>query len=463
LPASRRLLAAQGDTAQAVAALKEAMGRRSPELAAETADAAARLVAEEQKKSQAGERQKGMSEAPGNIHETLRERAQRGGIEALRQEDPGYMLRTEKLLPELLQDRRVQAEMDAIRQEPGNEHLTKDDVALANEWFRRKLEKLTPAELAKLESGEGKATWEGILWGQLKDSVQLQMQEAGAKTLSDTEIQKLAVMVPQAQQEGAASNGSATVAAQPTMPQQTLQGQRPAGAPGAHAAVHTAPSAGPPAMAANAAPPSASPGSAVAGSSPVTPGVASHLRPAIPVATLPPTVPPKAPAASSSAKHGTPDPVVAPAPLTPQVPPPLPKGAPAGITVADFERLLKITHAEKHLRPDPETYTSPEYRAWHRGAFAKGAYRIMPLERLIRRGPVREDGTTFVLTEEQALAHLKNSGGDIRLLEQSIKVPPGTLKEPLVLVYFPDPGKHNLRIPSGREDGANESWIPGGA
>ncbi len=32
----------------------------------------------------------------------------------------------------------------------------------------------------------------------------------------------------------------------------------------------------------------------------------------------------------------------------------------------------------------------------------------------------------------------------------------------MVVIEIKDPAKHNLRIPSGQEDGASELWLPGG-
>lgn len=57
------------------------------------------------------------------------------------------------------------------------------------------------------------------------------------------------------------------------------------------------------------------------------------------------------------------------------------------------------------------------------------------------------------------------TGGDIGKIEKELGIPPGTWNKPgatLSRIDIEDPRSLNLRVPNGREDGANPLWMPGG-
>lgn len=69
----------------------------------------------------------------------------------------------------------------------------------------------------------------------------------------------------------------------------------------------------------------------------------------------------------------------------------------------------------------------------------------------------------FVMTKTQMDCILARSNGDMTLIEAELGIPAGDWqKNEMVIIEILDPNKHNVRIPTGREDGANEQWLPGG-
>ena len=84
---------------------------------------------------------------PQDLRSALNDRAlSQGGIKALRQGDPVHMARWKVFMKDVLDDGRVLQDLEGIAQEPGFQHLAGDKQALINEWFRRKLETLTPEQ-----------------------------------------------------------------------------------------------------------------------------------------------------------------------------------------------------------------------------------------------------------------------------------------------------------------------------
>jgi hypothetical protein len=84
---------------------------------------------------------------------------------------------------------------------------------------------------------------------------------------------------------------------------------------------------------------------------------------------------------------------------------------------------------------------------------------------LDKYGLGQRDGTTFVLPKREADQILAAAKGDPRKLEELLGLPKGQLDSAeLVRIDFtPKAAKDlNLRMPSGREAGANEQWLPGG-
>ncbi|MDR5745432.1 DUF4150 domain-containing protein [Caballeronia sp. LZ029] len=129
----------------------------------------------------------------------------------------------------------------------------------------------------------------------------------------------------------------------------------------------------------------------------------------------------------------------------------------------DSSTIDRIRAIPKGERPLPETYMSAEVIESHLSQFDGGASRFMSKSNLEKYGPAQRDGTSFVMTKQQADVLLQSTGGNARAMEEALGLPDGFLdSNELVRVDIPDPRDLGLRIPSGNEAGANDLWIPGG-
>lgn len=136
----------------------------------------------------------------------------------------------------------------------------------------------------------------------------------------------------------------------------------------------------------------------------------------------------------------------------------------------DFERLDGLSPEQRQAiidtpkadRPDPSTYLSSDYIDSHLAQFQNGATKFMNKDSLDLHGIGQRDGTSFVMPSSEIDQMMKETGGDPRAMEQALGLPDGFFDSNIVRVDVQDPGDFGLRMPSGREAGANEFWIPGG-
>lgn len=114
--------------------------------------------------------------------------------------------------------------------------------------------------------------------------------------------------------------------------------------------------------------------------------------------------------------------------------------------------------------PDPDRMLPERYRTEHLSQFDHGGSRIQGREGYEKYGPFRTDGdnSTFLMPTDQVQHVLDNAGGDVRLIESQLGLEPGSLPTDLVHVEFPTLTSSDVRMPSGNETGANDSWIPYG-
>lgn len=126
------------------------------------------------------------------------------------------------------------------------------------------------------------------------------------------------------------------------------------------------------------------------------------------------------------------------------------------------EKNAEIIATEKGLRPDPDTYLSPEYTARHLEKFDDGATRFMTESNFNKYGIAQRDGTSFVMAKGEVDALLQRTEGDPRAMERELGLPDGFFDSAVVRVDIPQPQDAGLRMPSGNEAGANDLWIPGG-
>ena len=127
------------------------------------------------------------------------------------------------------------------------------------------------------------------------------------------------------------------------------------------------------------------------------------------------------------------------------------------------DEIKAIQSLPKSERPLPANYLPKSYIDRHLAQFDNGASRFMTRNNLEKYGIGQRDGTSFVMPKAEADMLIENSGGNRASMENALGLPTGFLDgNELVRVDIPNPRNNNLRIPSGKEAGANELWIPGG-
>lgn len=117
-------------------------------------------------------------------------------------------------------------------------------------------------------------------------------------------------------------------------------------------------------------------------------------------------------------------------------------------------------------RPDPSTYLPADKTTAHLAGFEDGASYLVPKSALDRYGRAllgRPDNSQFVMTGREMDALLARARGDVAVVEAELGIPAGAWQgKALVRIDVPSPRDLDLRMPSGREDGANALWLPGG-
>ncbi|MEM5549089.1 RHS repeat-associated core domain-containing protein, partial [Pseudoalteromonas fuliginea] len=132
---------------------------------------------------------------------------------------------------------------------------------------------------------------------------------------------------------------------------------------------------------------------------------------------------------------------------------------------ASYQAMKGVRKLDNKLRANVSDYLPQSYIDAHEAKFAGGAAYFTPkwaLDEFGRSVVGRPDGQ-FVMTKTQMDGILTRSSGDMALIEEELGIPAGGWqKNEMVIIEVSDPNKHNVRIPTGREDGANELWLPGG-
>ena len=127
-------------------------------------------------------------------------------------------------------------------------------------------------------------------------------------------------------------------------------------------------------------------------------------------------------------------------------------------------KIDEIRAIPRGQRPEPSEYLSAVYIDKHLSQFDDGAARFMTQRNLEKYGVGQRDGTSFVMTKQEADRLIKTTNGNPTAMEEALGLPKGFLESnQLVRVDIPNPRELNLRIPSGNEAGANDLWIPGGS
>lgn len=135
----------------------------------------------------------------------------------------------------------------------------------------------------------------------------------------------------------------------------------------------------------------------------------------------------------------------------------------------DFADGGRYDYANKKSRPDPDTYLSDEYIRKHLARFDNGGSRIYVSQSLTDWGPGQGDHTVFVFPKDELADVLKKAGNDTDKLEDLLGLDRGSFRDPdtgmpldVEIRHFTREELGDLSMPSGREDGANPNWLPGG-
>lgn len=145
---------------------------------------------------------------------------------------------------------------------------------------------------------------------------------------------------------------------------------------------------------------------------------------------------------------------------------PVANRVPYGIPLSQkkFSEILALPRAQ---RPLPETYLPKSYINKHLKKFDEGGsylVRTKTLDDYGRDALGRPDGV-FMMPKKEMDAVLARTGGDIAKIEKELGIPAGSWNRPgetLSRIDVPKPRDLDLRMPSGREAGANDDWMPGG-
>jgi hypothetical protein len=137
-----------------------------------------------------------------------------------------------------------------------------------------------------------------------------------------------------------------------------------------------------------------------------------------------------------------------------------------GISPQKIQEILDIpkpTGPMDRLRPHPTTYMSKAQIAAHLAKFDEGAIRFTSKASFAKYGTLGPQGG-FIMPAKEFSDLLLKAKGDLKLVEKSLGLDPGTLSAGDTLIAFIEKKDlSGLRIPTGNEGGVHPSlWRPGG-
>jgi hypothetical protein len=125
----------------------------------------------------------------------------------------------------------------------------------------------------------------------------------------------------------------------------------------------------------------------------------------------------------------------------------------------------KVLALPKNKRPPPCKYLSPWYMAEHLMLFKEGGAFLIPSKFLNTYGRDlfgRADGR-YIMPKYQMDNLLKKAKGDLSIVEKELGIPAGFFgHQKISRIDIPYPQKLNIRMPTGKESGTNDEWLPGG-
>lgn len=126
----------------------------------------------------------------------------------------------------------------------------------------------------------------------------------------------------------------------------------------------------------------------------------------------------------------------------------------AGLTRTQIDDIIKTPRGQ---RPDPSTYLTKECIDHHLSQFKDG---VTKMQAALKRDTVGPPEGTYVMPTSVVDDLLKRANGDVNLLEDFLGLERGALGDAPVRIDITKP--QGLRMPTGKERGANENWLPGG-
>jgi filamentous hemagglutinin len=137
-------------------------------------------------------------------------------------------------------------------------------------------------------------------------------------------------------------------------------------------------------------------------------------------------------------------------------------GVEVGINLSQSQ-IDSILQAPKGQRPDPSTYMSKADIDAHLAKFDDGAVRFASANDVAKYGTAGPPNGGFVIPKSEFDGLIKQSGGDLRVVEKKLGLDSGSLSNGNTVALEINPkDMRNLRVPSGNEGGTNNQWIPGG-
>ena len=136
---------------------------------------------------------------------------------------------------------------------------------------------------------------------------------------------------------------------------------------------------------------------------------------------------------------------------------------PAQIFGYDRAGLIGLIATNKADRPPPWEYMTPEAIALHLAKFDEGAVRVTTRDALLRFGSLGPADGGFVVPYREFADLVKAADDDPQPIEEALGLATGALGTgEMIVARIERAHMIDLRMPTGREGGANAGWVPGG-
>ena len=129
----------------------------------------------------------------------------------------------------------------------------------------------------------------------------------------------------------------------------------------------------------------------------------------------------------------------------------------------DRSGLVGLVARDKIDRPDPWSYMSDEAIALHLTKFEEGAVRVTTSDLIARFGSLGPSDGGFVVPYREFADLVAQADDEARPVEEALGLDAGAMATgEIVIARIDRADATGLRMPTGREGGANAGWLPGG-